>query len=390
MTLQYVQSGKLYYPFQQQYQNIDTAALGGNVATALDSASEACWMFGRLRIDGAAASKTLSAAGGGSIGFSAGTVTWATAGSTLRVGVTGISTTAGPTIRGDGTYSVYKDLVQGTDAITGSAWNTIAMGTGTATLNHGDLICLAFELTTRNGADVVNVQASASASNQTFPSVINFVSPSTYTSKNALPNCVITFDDGTLGWIDGAANFLAETTQLFNSGTAGADEYGNILRVPFSCKIDGMWFKGWNASTTGAVKLILYSDPLGTPAVAASFTLDYHQQTPTAARASWHEHLLASEITLSPNTDYAVTIQPQTTSNFTLYGNTVSAASHLKSWPGGTNSYAVKRLDATGALATDSTAKRYAIGVRISSLDDGAGGGGSSILVRRGMHGGIQ
>ena len=380
MTIVRVQPG-LYLPFQLGYRNNDTVTLGTAIATTIDSASEYCAFIGRVYIDGgpAASSKTLNTTGSSSIGFSVGSATWANAGTTLRVGITGVSTAAGPSIRSDTTYSVYKDCVPGTTTITASAWNTIVPGSGTVTLAHGDLIALVFELRALGGADAVNIQCAPGSNNQTFPSVLNFVSPSTFTSKNALPNAILTFSDGTLGWIDGGVPYLSDGSLAFNSGTAGADEYGNIIQVPFDCKIDALWMRGWSASTTGAVKLRIYSDPLGTPAAMSGgdISLDYHQQMPTSARASWCEVLLASEITLSKNTPYAVMLQPQTTSNFTFYQTTLQDASHLKAWPGGTACYAVKRLDNSGAVATDSTAKRWCCGVRISSIDDGAGAGSS-------------
>lgn len=362
--------------------NNDTTAIGTAISTALDTASEQCYMIGHIYIDGGTGSKTLSAAGGGKISFLTGGVTWATAGSTLKVGINGVSTSAGPGAQANGTYSVFKTLVQGTDTITANTWKDAIMSSGTVTLTHGDLIAIVFEMTVRNGADAVVISCGPTSNNPTFPAVYNFVSPSTRNNQSAKPNAVITFDDGTLGWLSDSLIFSAQSSSTFNSDTAGADEFGNVFRLPYACKVDALWFKGWNASTTGGDKIILYSDPFGSPSVLASATIDYHQQGTNAARATLHQCLLTSEVSLSANTDYAVTVQPQTTSNTTLYNVSVSTAAHFNAWPCGQNAYAVKRLDNTGALAVDSTTKRWTCGVRISSLDDGTGSGVGMIQSR--------
>lgn len=85
MTLVTIPTG-LLYPFATDSQGTTPKASANG--TAMDAATEKTAMIGRVYISGRPGSaKTISAAGGGSISFRTGTVTFANAGTTIALGI---------------------------------------------------------------------------------------------------------------------------------------------------------------------------------------------------------------------------------------------------------------------------------------------------------------
>jgi len=108
------------------------------------------------------------------------------------------------------------------------------MTTGTKTLNHGDLIAIAFDFTTRGGADSVTVTYGPSNPiARNLPCVMNNTTGAFAKQGGGTPNVYIKFDDGTIGWIDGGYFFtLINSNVLINVASATADEYGNLINLP--------------------------------------------------------------------------------------------------------------------------------------------------------------
>ena len=90
-------------------------AAGGMV---IDATDEKAAFLGRVKIAGNVSSKTFSSAGA-KIHFLAGAATWATAGSTIRIGLQGFSTTSGPPKQPDGSWIVetIEDVMTNDDSI---------------------------------------------------------------------------------------------------------------------------------------------------------------------------------------------------------------------------------------------------------------------------------
>ena len=364
--------GVLLYPSATSMGWIHGASVSN---PTIDAAGESVHFIGTCFIDGRAASKTISAAGGGSISWLPGTATFANAGTTLRVGIQDVDATAAAPIRGDGTFDVYADLVGGTDTITASTWRTDAMEVGTKTISHGQLIAIAFNLEARAGADALQIRCMASNHVQHFPAVTLEAPDATFTIQAALPNGIITFDDGTLGWIMGAFVFSAGPTTTSYDSASTTDEYATIFQFPRPTAIDGLLAYMTLEITAGTTEWILYSDPEGTPAAVAggTITLDHDQRGGTVNRLI--QANLGAVIELSANTKYAVALRPVGAENITILWHDVATAAHLKSAPGGTQSYIGSRANQTGAFATTTT-RRLWTGVVACGGDDGAGAGG--------------
>src|SRR3990172_9084696 len=185
----------LHYPL------ITYNSYGQTSSGTLDAVGEKINFIGRVYLEGGPGSKTISSAGG-KIDWRTATVTWATPGSTLRVGIADVDLTNGPPGRDDGTFDVRKDLVQGTDSLASNTWVSTAMATGTKTIEHGDLVSIVFELTATLGVDVVTVnKVNNNNVSYNMPFVSTFLG-GVWASGIGTPCAVITFDDATLGFLD--------------------------------------------------------------------------------------------------------------------------------------------------------------------------------------------
>src|SRR3990172_7317285 len=352
----------------------------------LDAVGEKAVFIGRMYLEGGPGSKTISSAGGKIDWRTASGVTWATAGSTLRVGIADVDLVNGPPGRDDGTFDVYKDLVQGTDSLANATWVSTAMATGTKTIAHGDLVAIVFELTVRNGADAVTVNKT---NNNNVAYMLPFVSTflgGVWATSVGAPCAVVTFDDGTLGFLDYSLAQKTTTNTSFDVNSA-ADEVCCIFELPGPVTVDALWARAGEDVAGGDFELILYSDPLGTPTVIETITIDADTTQATGASDFIFCPLTVLR-TLSKDTKYAVAVRPTTANNVNIQVITFDVEAFKKCWPGGIKTQKGTRADQTGAF-TASTTEIALAGVRIRSIDDGAGGAGG-LLVHPGMAGGMR
>jgi hypothetical protein len=378
----------------------DTEFLAGGLIhssanVTLDAANEACHFIGYVSLEGRTGSKTISAAGSGKIHWSTGTsITFANGATNLRIGIQDVTT--GVPARGDGTNDVYADLVGGTDTISTDAWMTTTMESGTKDITHGQLVCIALTMTARAGADSVLVRnasvagQTATTVTQNMPQVTAVTSGPTYTAQTGAPLCLIEFDDGTYGFIDGGLVLVPQgATPLwvgvsFDSDTT-PDEYALVLQFPVPVTIDGVSVMLSPAASTSDFEIILYSDAEGTPSVVETLSMDANQAV--AANTRRWVIPLTTPRALTANTKYAVAIRPTTTDNVSLAMMDVNVAAHWAAHALGEDAYLGTRTNQTGAFSSTTT-RRPMIGVRISALDNGVGGGG--MVVHTGMSGGIR
>lgn len=366
---------------------------GAIVPTALDStvdaANESLEITGHVWLEGQSGSKTISAAGAGSIWWMPGaTITFANAATNLRVGIQDTSTSGTPS-RGDGTFDVYADLVGGTDTITALTYRDTTMTSGTKTITHGDLVTIALTMTARGGTDSVLVRSNTTSGAfvsiaQLRPGITLVTSGPTYTAQNSSPNIVIEFDDGTLGFlVDSHVTSTGAlfTATAFNSGST-PDEHANIFRVSGPVNVDMLWAIINLSGSSADFEMILYSDPLGTPSAIANgtVTVDANQLQSTGA-IRMARFGLPANISLAANTDYAVAIRPTTANNVSVYHYDVAATTHWKAHSMGANCYKGTRTNQTGAFSTTTTSRLYA-GVRVTGIADDASTGGGMIQSR--------
>ena len=216
----------------------------------IDAATEKFAMIGRLYIDGRpGGTKTLST---GNIQFRTGAVTFSNGSTAVDVGIQDVATGAGPIAQPDGTFDVKRTCTGGGGLITANAWQTVTMNSGTKWMAHNDLIAVVFDMTARGGADTVNISCANTPYQGTMTGgqvpVTNAFVASAWQTTNAqaasrLPNVVISFDDGTLGWIDFTIPVsVANNPETFQDST-NPDERGLIFQIPWGCYIDGLWMR---------------------------------------------------------------------------------------------------------------------------------------------------
>lgn len=350
--------------------------VASTVASVMDAAGESCAAVGHVHLStGPGTSKVLSSSGG-KIYFRATAATFSDGSTNLRVGVNDV----GATGLEDGTHDAYGDWVGGTDTISTTALNAVAIETGSKTITHGDLIAIVVEMTARGGADSVSVATLGSAEQLLPYGTIDTGSGPTKT--NRFMPATIEFDDGTLGWLDYASSHAPSfalwqsTHAAFNTGTT-PDEIALVFQVPFKAAAVGLFALIGGVAAADDFEVILYSDPLGTPVAERTFVQDSDLLSPGGV---YWSRSFTSAYTLNINTNYAIAVRPTTANSISLhYVDFGSGNGHLRNATMlGTNWSQYSRSDQTGAFASQDTTKLPCVGIRLHQLSDdvSAGGGG--------------
>ena len=348
---------------------------GGN--NIMDAAGEGVAFIGRIYIEGAPASNTISSAGG-AITFRTGSVTFANAGTNVRIGIQDL--TAGGV--NDDTFDVYADFTGGGGGLASFTWYEKAMTTGSKTLNHLGIYAICFETTTRAGADTVAI-ASYQIQNHVgisanFPyKAFDIGAGPTRTNSSPYGACIV-FDDGTLGWMEGAwfgpeMNTTAGVN--INSGST-PDEYAAVFQVPYTMSIRGGYHQIGGIASTDNFEIILYSDAEGTPAVEEAVAIDPNFTGSASAIGQYNAPFTASHILL-PNLWYALALRPTTANNisFNYYNMGATFGSkYKKSGVFGVNAKVSARTNQTGAFTEVQSYFMPIFGLFIDGLDDGVGG----------------
>lgn len=348
----------------------------GSTIDNIDTLNEQVAFIGRVFINGRpAAAKTISSAGG-KIHFQTGTVTWATAGTSLQVGLQHVDTVNGPPGRGDGTFQVSKTLVQGTDTITTGAEIVATMSTGTLSVSHGDLIAVQFLMTVKNGSDQVVINGLGGPQNGAVWPFADAQISGSWSRQNPLPMVVIEFDDGTIGTLEGCLPPATTTAESYATGT-NPNERGNIFQVPWDCKISGYWVTGQFNAATEDFTIQLYSTPTGvTPASVSGSSLTVAGETlNNIAAIAPTLIMLPAEVSLSKNTDYCVAIVANSTGSVVIRNMALGTSAAMALVSGGTTLKKATRNGSSGAFSA-TAGTFYPMGVVISSFDDGTGSGG--------------
>jgi hypothetical protein len=348
-------------------------------AMLMDADQEEAQYFGSVTIDGGG-SKTFGTSGS-KIGWLPGaTVTFAT-GSTLRVGVkqaSKITTTAGPPPRatiGAAAFDVSRVLTGGTDTITSTTWREDTMNAGTPfTVADGDLLAICFLLSVTSGTPSVKLRQQTGTNSQLFGTQTIVTSGPTYTLVVGLANLMITFDDGTLGWLEPTKVFTGAAADNVSANVGNGNAFGNIIQVPMACRIDALAATVTTSSATADFALELLSTPLGTPTIIDTLAHDANILSITGASRAVMRRLPTPR-TLAANTAYAISVKQTTATALTLTYTEVSTATYFRPTTlAGAQCYAANSTAGATFVAANSTLRRYQIWMRLSALDDGAGG----------------
>lgn len=344
---------RLYYPFARMHTSI-LSATGGT----LDAATEKYAMIGRIQIAGRATSKTFSTSGA-KIYYRTAAVTFANGGTTVDIGLQGLGA-SGPYAQPDGSFTIQTTLTGGGGGISANAWNTATMSSGgPASLSHGDLIAVVWDMTGRGGADTVALTAASDGigAAYNFPICNAYISSawqSTFTAgAGRVPNVVLEFDDGTLATIDASYPMTSSAVETYADST-NPDERGLLFQLPFGCKVDALVANIGATDANSDFTLKLYSDPTGSPSVVASVA--HLAERMAGGGAGITELPIGSAVDLDPNTNYALTVLATGSTNVRLNTFTLAATGHRVLLNGGTTLAKVTRDGSSGAFTAESPA----------------------------------
>ena len=299
--------------------------------------------------------KTISAASGGSIWWLPQVVTWAAAGSTIRVGLTGLSG-----LYPDGTFTVYKDLVQGTDSLSATPTQT-TMGSGTKTITFGEHVAFMVRWQTRNGSDAFRV-AGVSAGGTSPYGVYNASAGDTVDSSITVPIMLIVFDDGTYGYMGFPYAPYTYTTTALTAASSG--EYGVMFKFPYSVKLSAFIGSVGDLDAGDSAVVSFYAQPESSnPILLASKTFTESAMTGSTTGIAL---VPDPERILTANTWYAVTLKCSAGS---IYRPMITIPSTVlrQFFPFGENVKGITRTGSSGAFTTSLTDITMA-GVLIDSI----------------------
>lgn len=343
----------------------------------IDAAGEKWGGIGIIRWADGSSSKTVSAAGGAKIHVQfGGSVVFADAGSTLRIGLQGFASTGGSTYpQSDGTWSVYRDIL-GTDGVIGAGDSStlkaisLSGGTGSVSVTDTTPIAIVGELTARAGTDSLPfVRHTGGGGGVGFPCGLQYTTAWQSGAASDLPIVLLEADDGTFGIFDQCVYALPSDIAIGTSSTF--DEYGLIFQVPFRCTANAILHAMAVNSTALELDVCLYTTPLGTPSLVTStrITGERGNFSSSTERPNYTE--LAAEQTFEPGVDYCISARGQSITTVVLGRWSFADANH-RTVHGLVNCRQGHRDAGTGAF-TETTTLIPMMGIRLSAIDDGRG-----------------
>ena len=300
------------------------------------------------------------------IGFCTGTVT---TGATVDVRLETVSTTTG-----DPTGTLVGTTTNGAQVILGTDDNIyfLTVLTLAASVTKGDILA-AVIVNPAVSVGNLNIISYGDGVGSNFPYCDHFTAA--WAKTASAPLVTIRYNDGSYAHMPNSYGMsttvtLSSNAVQFNSSST-PDEIGMIFQFPFACAVDGCWV--W-LDLDNAADIVLY-DSDGTTALA-TVSADPDIRSTAAAGVFYFE--FTSAITLTKDTNYRIVVKPTTTSNVTLQYFEVGTAAAMDAHPGGQELHYTTRADA--GSWTETTTRRPFMGLKISSLDDGAGSGGTTIF----------
>jgi hypothetical protein len=269
-----------------------------------DAAGESITVIGKINLEsGMGSSKVISSAGGKVFWSYLQAITFANAGTNLRIGIQDVGVTGIE----DGTFDVYADLVGGTDVLGLNQLLTTPMESGTKTINHGDLIAVSFELTSRAGADSVQF-VSMNSITDLFPyATIDTGAGPAKSTTNQL-QLGIEFDDGTLGWFDNNIIAYCGDTPSFNSGST-PDERGVMFTAEETFITESLYITLGSISSTDTFDIVIYEDPINVASILLTTTYN-PVLIGNAASVLGTNIKLSSDFTFTKGVSYGIVIKP--------------------------------------------------------------------------------
>jgi hypothetical protein len=243
------------------------------------------------------------------------------------------------------------------------------MTTGSKTISNGEMVAIVFDMTARGGTDQIILAQQQYTGQPGLPSSNGFSAGAWGTSGYGANQCLIEFDDGTLGVFEGVNPAISMTSEGFSSAT-NPKERGNNIRLPFFAKVSGyklpsLYFVG----ATSDVKISLYSDPKGTPTLVPGSQLVINaESTGRIGFAGSYDFKLPSEITLAKDTDYGLIVEATGAGNVQLINIAYANAAYKKAVIA--NGDFISKLSRNGGTGpfTETATSVYAIAPVVSQI----------------------
>lgn len=340
-------------------------ALNASTVATIDAAGEALITVGQIWTDDGG-THTINTTGFSTLGWRTNNITFADAGTTVKVGLAAVDTANGPPARavnvgGVITLSVSRSIAGNSGGITGNTWQNHVPDAGTMTIANGDLVAFCIQMTARGGvADTINVGGVLQPyANVGLPCTTSYLS-SAYANTTALPNARIRFSDGARGYFVGSGlQNGALISNTWNSGSA-TKEYGNVLSLPFPARIHGII--GY-LTLAGPTDFVLYSDPYITPVAERTVTLS--NRTLAVSTSGVLHMLFSTPYDVAPNQPVGIVAKPGA-SNATIYSRAVQTTNDGDGDSGGESCFAISR--STGGFAPN-LFERYTLGALMQAFN---------------------
>lgn len=301
------------------------------------------------------------------VGFKFGSTVTKSGGSGLTVSLQDVSSTTAK-LEPDGTQDQTYAIANGDTNFTANAWYRTGVLSTNRTISHGDYVALVVEWdgSGRQGSDLIR-WSQLRVTNDDNNSRSMRYNGSVWSDHGYEPNVVFEIDDGSFAGFDDDVVIDGLNAYFYDNANT-PDEYANSYTPEANVKIDA--FTGvFRPPSDEDIELIVYegTTALHTTTINSSkiALVDNHYWTAP----------LDSEVELTAGTEYYLAVRPtQGTVTMRIYYRDVNDPGHL-ALGGFGDETAYSRTD-SGAWSQVSTTRQLVLGVRISSIDDGAGGGG--------------
>ena len=200
--------------------------------------------------------------------------------------------------------------------------------------------------------------------NQNFPYVDLFTT--SWVKDWEAMAVALKYDDGTYAELEPILPIKTVETSSHNSGST-PDEIGNITRLSYKARAVGIWLY---ANIAGDSTVILYDSDGST--VLGSKVIDKEYRASTSADIVYVR--FSAPVTLLKDTDYRITLRPDTATAVTLNRFTVDSTALMAACPLGANTHSTHRTDARAW--TEVPTERAFMGLLIDQLSDDVGAGG--------------
>lgn len=354
------------------------AQLGTSNNTTLDASGEYVQIIGHVVLStGPGTSATISSAGG-KLFTRCSTVTINDVGTDVSFGIQDVNMTTG---LGDGTFDV-EAVINSTNKISTTVGNLVSMTTGSKTITHGDLIAIVLVMDTKAGSDTITQTGNTTAImgySSVFPYRVINTTGSAVKSGTGVSAFSIVFDDGTtVGWIEGAEaypNSASATSAAYNSSSTN-NEYGMLFDIPMKCVLEGV--EVVVTGTSSPFNINVYSDPLGTPVLEATYSID---SDVLVAGSGLCRCIFSTAVTLEAGTDYVIAVEPTTTTNLSFFYKTlVSTGNNIfKNMFSFVSTLYKRNTSGNPAFAVNNSYDVPMMSLLLNQIDDGAGGGGGEV-----------